>query len=120
MKIFNGRVDLDLSKFIVRYGNGIGWTYWLFDWKGVPLWYTAPHSLYGESISYAPDDMLLPKNWHFYGSEVKVTMDRKRVNWWLTKRNIDTKRFKASTEEALDQLVAAVVEWQLRGGDNER
>lgn len=127
MKIFNDRVDLDLSKPIVCTGNGISWRYWLFDWKGVPLWYTSPESVYGEAIWIAPDGRSnLAFNWRFYGDNAIAMMVRKPRLWWiyLTEEGQYGEepvhsRFRATTEEALDRLVSEAMSFMLKGGDDE-
>lgn len=132
MRCFNGLVDLPLEKYIVRTGCGGGnWKHWLFEWKGVPLWYTAPFSAYGEGIWYAPDDARLLINWRFHGSNAKALLDRKRLRWWSSAYPIademvrgyggdKVRRFKtATTEEALDRFVEELVRCKLQGGDDE-
>ncbi len=127
MKIFNDRVDLDLSKFIVRSGNGISWTCQLFDWKGVPLWYTSPESVYGEAIWVAPDGYSnLTFNWRFYGDNVIAMMRRKPRLWWIDlgeewqyEDEPSLLRFRATTEEALDRLVSEAMNFMLKGGAHE-
>ena len=127
MKIFNGRADLDLSKFIVRFGGGISYRVQLFDWKGVPLWYTSPESVYGEAIWVAPDNYSnLTSNWRFYGDNVIAMMVRKPRLWWiyLTEEGQYGEepvhsRFRATTEEALDRLVLEAMNFMLKGGAHE-
>lgn len=127
MKIFNGRADLDLSKFIVRFGGGISYRVQLFDWKGVPLWYTSPESVYGEAIWVAPDDgSPLPFNWRFYGYNVIAMMRRKPRLWWIDlgeewqyEDEPSLLRFRATTEEALDRLVSEAMTFMLKGGAHE-